>query len=56
MVTNNLPILHLILTLSPLSRGTDKDMRTPLFFFLFPVQSRGTEPSAAVQGGHFLRR
>ena len=31
----NLPILYLVLTLSPFSRGADKDMLTPLFFFLF---------------------
>ena len=42
-------------TLSPLTRGTDTDDRKFSFFF-FPVQSRGTEPSAAVQGGHLLCR
>jgi len=42
-------------TLPPLTRGTDTDDRKISFFF-FPVQSRGTEPSAAVQGGHFLCR
>ena len=31
----NLPILYSVLTLSPFSRGTDKDMLTPLFFFFF---------------------
>jgi len=29
----NLPILYPVLTLSPLSRGTDTDMLTPIFFF-----------------------
>ena len=38
-------------TLSPLTRGTDTDSRNFSFLF-FPVQSRGTEPSAAVQEGH----
>jgi len=42
-------------TLSPLTRGTDTDNRNFSFFF-FPVQSRGTEHSAAVQGGHLLCR
>jgi len=31
----NLPILHPVLTLSPFSRGADKDMLTPHFVFLF---------------------
>ena len=35
-------LYYTVLTLSPLSRGTDKEMLTPLFFF--PVQSRGTDP------------
>jgi len=47
MVTNHPPILHPIPTLSPLSRGTDKDTLTPLFFFVV-----STVPTAAVQGGH----
>ena len=51
----NLPILYPALTLSPLPRGTDKEMLMPLFFFFFPVQSQGIEPSAAAQGGYFLR-
>jgi len=32
----NLPIHYLVLTLSPLSRGTDTDMLLPIVFFLFP--------------------
>ena len=35
ILKTNLPIPYLVLTLSPLSMRTDKDMLTPLFFFLF---------------------
>jgi len=41
----------------PLLKGNRQGHANATFLFLFfPVQSRGTEPSAAVQGGHFLWR
>jgi len=49
------PTVAPVPTLPPLSRGTDKDLLTPLTFSFFPVQSRGTESPAAVQGGHHPR-
>ena len=37
IVKSNLPILHPALTLPPLPRGTDRDLLTPLLFFLFSI-------------------
>jgi len=48
-------IIIIVSTLSPLSRGTDKDSKSnALSFSHFSSISRKTESSAAVHGGHTL--
>jgi len=56
MVTNNPPILHPFPLCPPCQGVQTRKCWRHFSFFFFPVQFRGTEPSAAVQGGHFLCR
>jgi len=40
----------------PPQQGEETQTNAPFLFLFIPVQSRGTEPSASVQGGHLLPR